>query len=95
MCYNTVKHKFELEFIGEMKKRMRFITALLYILMGLVFICLFISVCYLINGSLEMFPTEEKQDGVRTVALFLLVIFTSIEVLLIMIIKRIKKHSKK
>ena len=70
---------------------MRYIRVIINILMIVVFICLFFSVCYLITGSLETFPTDEQQDKVKTVALFLVIIFTSIEVLLVIIRKKIKK----
>ena len=70
---------------------MRFTRVLINIVILLVFICLFFSVCYLINGSLEMFPTDEQQEKARIAALFLVVVFVSIEVLLVIIKKRILK----
>lgn len=40
---------------------------------------------YLFHGSFEMFPTEERQDGVRSVSLFLIIMPLLAEAILIFI----------
>lgn len=64
------------------------ILALIILLGNSVLLCL--SFLYFLTGSLEMFPTEEKEDGVKLVMGTLSLLFALIEMGLIFLIIKLK-----
>ena len=61
------------------------------ILLIIVLVCFLFSIQYLINGSMEMFPTEEQQGKARFAALFLCIVFSAVEVVLLMLRLKTKR----
>lgn len=53
------------------------------ILLAVNSILLISSLLYFLNGSLEMFPTEEKQESIKTIIGGLVIVFLIIEIVLL------------
>ena len=71
---------------------MRYVILLAMIVVGLL-LCL--DVAYMSRGSLEMFPTEEQEDKVRRVTVFIAVVLVTVEVGLWWHFRDLKRESRR
>ena len=68
-------------------------TVLIIMIIAIALILL-ASGLYIFNGSLEMFPTAEKESGVRLVMGIISVSCVVIEAILIVLLKKVSKGSR-
>jgi hypothetical protein len=61
--------------------------------MAIVAIVLALDLVYFTQGSLEMFPTEEKHSGIREVTGFVAVMLCMVEIALFLFLKRLRQAS--
>ncbi|QEH69311.1 hypothetical protein QTL86_06595 [Cellulosilyticum sp. ST5] len=61
---------------------------------SIVIVALFIIVFYMyfVNGSLEMYPTPEREEGIKEVTSTLVILFAGLEIVLICLRIKMKKR---
>lgn len=74
---------------------MRFKRWVVNIACAMAGVCLLLSFLYFWKGSLEMFPTEEQHEKARLAAVFLIIVFTLIEAVLLSIRRKLGQLRKK
>ena len=66
----------------------RIASAMCFVVAGFFALLLVVDIAYMIHGSLDMFPTEENQAGVREMTTVFGVVFASLTVLFLWLGKR-------
>ncbi|NOS74443.1 MAG: hypothetical protein HOP36_07875 [Methyloglobulus sp.] len=61
--------------------------------LALVAVLLILDLIYFVHGSFEMFPTEERQSAIRLTTGILAVMFTLVEVCLLLMLRFMKRKA--
>lgn len=61
--------------------------------MAIIAIILALDLVYFVQGSLEMFPTEEKQSGIRQVTGLAAAMLCLVEAVLWLLLRRVRRAS--
>ena len=69
----------------------RYARYVLWLVMAVVGVALIVDILYLLNGSLEQFPTEEQEDKVRTVTSAIAVLLSATELGLWWLLRQLER----
>ena len=69
----------------------RYPRYVLWLVMTVVGVALIVDILYLLNGSLEQFPTEEQEDKVRTVTSAIAVLLSVTELGLWWLLRQVER----
>lgn len=61
--------------------------------LALVAVLLILDLIYFVHGSFEMFPTEERQSGIRLTTGILAVMFTLVEVCFVLMLRFMRRKA--